>query len=161
MAAAPTENPTMLKIDQRWFIAEGKQQGLPVVIRARQNLREKRGLESHPTLLRICWQFEPEPGSGLPNPEVGARMEAFEQALFQELESDFICIFFCVYRHDGVQRWFAYTADIEVTCERINSALAGHDRYPIEMTAEPDPAWQEYADLLEGTGKLKNLKEKT
>ena len=141
----------MLKFDDAWFSAEGKQGGLPVIIRARQNLGSIAGVESHPELLRICWPFVPDAASGLPGTELNDRMNAFEEAIITDLERDQLCIFFCVYLHDGVKRWFAYTRDVQATSQRINAALVGHPRYPIEITVEDDPAWQEYADLLAGT----------
>jgi hypothetical protein len=148
----------MQKFDDRWFVAEGKQAGLPVIIRARQHLQPLVSAPSHAKLLRIGWPFVPDAASGLPSREQNSRMQAFEDAIFAELERDQLCIFFCVYLHDGVKRWFAYTSDVQTTCERINAALAGHERYPIEMQVEDDPTWQEYADMLAGIVDLPGMK---
>lgn len=142
----------MLKIDDVWFVAEGEQNGRPAIIRGRQNLRHLVGLASHPQLLRIVWEYEVDHESGLPSPHLNARMGEFESLVFAELERDFLCIFFCVYLHDGLKEYIAYTSDVQATCDRFNTALAGRPPYPVQLSVEDDPDWNEYVNLMHDTG---------
>ena len=78
-------------------------------------------------------------------------MARFENTVIDDLEEDLLCIFCCVYLHNGLKEWMAYTADIDATCDRLDRALASQEPYPIEITVEDDPTWAEYRNLLAET----------
>ena len=93
----------MGEIVDSWFGAEGERDGMPAIIRGRDALEPPVGLASHPNLLRITWEFEPEGPSGLPSPTLQQRMMAFEEAIMDPLEEEPLCIFYFVYLHDGTK----------------------------------------------------------
>jgi hypothetical protein len=142
----------MLNDDDVWFSAEGNQNGRPVLIRGRQNLRDVVGVASHPKLLRIVWEYEVIERSGLPSSELNASMANFENTILTEMERDLLCIFFCVYVHNGTKEWAAYSSDVQATCDRFNAVLADQEPYPVQLTVQDDPEWQEYKSLLRDTG---------
>ena len=142
--ASPTDDP--------WFRAQGTRDGMPVLIRGRQNLNALVRPESHSKLLRIAWNYLVESETGLPVSPLDDNMAAFENAIFNDLERDRLCMLFSVYTHNGIKEWCAYTSDAQASSDRINIALEPHEPFPIEMTVEDDPGWTEYKDLLRGTG---------
>ena len=144
----------MVEIVDNWFGAEGERDGMPTFMRGRGELQPLIGLPSHPNLLRITWEFEPEDPSGLPSPALKQRMMGFEEAFMDPLEEEPLCIFYFVYLHDGAKEWSAYCSDIERTGQVFNVALAGHEAYPVELTVENDPGWADYQAMLEGVGEL-------
>ncbi len=144
----------MVKIVDKWFAAEGEKDGLPTIIRGRGELKHLIGLDSHPTVLRITWSYEPDDHSGLPDPDIQDRMLAFEEAFMDPLEAEPLCIFYCVFLHNGIKEWSAYCSDIDRVGEVFNAALEGHEVYPIELAIEEDPEWEDYRAMLEGTGQL-------
>lgn len=121
-----------MDVDDVWFVAEGSQDSRPVLIRGRQNLSNVAGIASHPKLFRIVWEYEAKEESGLPSSELNASMADFENVIIAALERDFLCVFFCVYVHNGVKEWTAYTSDVQATCDRFNAVLAGRKPYPVE-----------------------------
>lgn len=142
----------MSKSNETWFCAEGRQDGRPVLIRGRQKIDEIAEAGSHPKLLRIVWRYEVVDPSGLPSSHLSAEMADFEDTVFSTLQKDGLCIFFCVYVHNGIREWLAYTSDLQATCDRFNAALAGREPYPVQLMAENDPDWQEYQSLMRETG---------
>lgn len=135
-----------------WFCAEGERAGLPVIIRGRQNLSSIIDATSHQKLLRITWQYAIADSVGLPDRNVAAQMSEFEDKIFDVLECDLLCVFFCVYTHNGIREWCAYSSDVQQCCNRINDTLMDETPYPIRMTVEDDPTWIEYQQLLAGVG---------
>src|SRR5262249_650292 len=99
----------------QWFVAGGERNGQPGLDRGRQNLRVLIDVRLYRKLLRFVWTFETEEKSGLPSPETSAKMSAFEKSIFEEFENDALCVFFCIYLHNGVKEWLAYTSDVQAT----------------------------------------------
>ena len=53
-----------------------------------------------------------------------------------------------VWTTNGARDWVWYGGDGDQLVDAINRALAGHERLPIELMIEADPAWEQYKDLL-------------
>lgn len=146
----------MIEIDDRWFAAEGNDDGFPVLIRGRGHLGHLVGVKSHPNILRITWDYVPDENSGMPERDIIKSMATFEDVIFSVLEKDALCVFYKIFLHNGVKEWSAYCSDIGLLQEQINKALFGHEQYPIEMVIESDVEWKDYLSLLEKTGQSVN-----
>jgi len=142
----------VVDVDDRWFAAEGKKDGFPVLIRGRGHLKPLIGLKSHPNILRITWDYVPDENSGMPKKDIVKTMAIFEEAIFTALEKDNHCIFYNIYLHNGIKEWSAYCSNIDGLMEKVNKALFGHEQFPIEMVVESDPEWKDYENLLKNTG---------
>lgn len=144
----------MIEINDQWFAAEAKNENLPVLLRGRGQLKELIGIKSHPNLLRIRWTYEADKNTGMPAVDVIKKMAVFEQAVFEALEKEPLCIFYSIYLHNGVKEWSAYCADLERMNEELSGALIGHEKYPIELLVDQDPAWDDYKAMLRDTNQL-------
>lgn len=142
----------MITFENEWFTANDDNNGVPVVLQGRSTLNHLIGLTSHPTLIRLVWKLEAAGSHGLPSDEEAARMEQFEGAVMPALEAEKICIFYCIYQHEGHKEWLAYCSNIEAAEEILNVTLMDHDEYPIELFEEQDPEWSDYKAMMEGTG---------
>jgi hypothetical protein len=138
--------------EDRWFVAEGEDEGKPVLIRGRQDLHEVADPNHLNQLIRIQWTYEPENHLGLPAEKLNETMGNFEDKMIDALEHGGDCIFYCVYTHNGLKEWSAYTCDVETACDNLNAALAADEHYPIELIAEDDPEWHDYHGLLKSVG---------
>lgn len=141
-----------MEIDDTWFFTTGEADGKPSTLRGRQNLRHLVGLKTHPRLLRIQWQYEPVNDSGMPSSDQSDQMETFENTIIPELEKDNLCIFFSIEIHNGVKEWVAYCSDVAAAGERSNKVLEGHPVYPITLTTENNPDWEQYRSMLDAVG---------
>lgn len=142
----------MINFDGNWFSANDDNNGLPVILRGRNKLTPLIGLKSHPNLIKITWRYELDGPHGLAAPEEDLRMDVFERAVFDALEAETVCIFYCVYQHNGQKEWLAYCTHVDAAEEILNVALMGHEEYPIELTVEADPEWSDYQAMMAGTG---------
>jgi len=144
----------MVEINDQWFAAEAQNDNLPVLLRGRGQLKDLIGMKSHPNLLRIRWSYEADKQTGMPGVDVIKKMAVFEQVVFETLEKDALCIFYSIYLHNGVKEWSAYCSDLERMNEELSGALLGHEKYPIELLVDQDPAWDDYKAMLRDTNQL-------
>ena len=142
----------MITFEDSWFTANDDNNGVPVVLQGRNSLNHLIGLSSHSTLIRFVWKFEPAGAHGLPAEAETERMERFEKAVMEALEAERVCIFYCIYQHEGVKEWLAYCSSVDAAEEILNVALMDHEEYPIELSEEEDPEWSDYKSMMEGTG---------
>ena len=49
----------------------------------------------------------------------------------------------------GQKEWVFYAKDREVFMAQMNRLLAGHPRYPLQITFYDDPDWKIWSDMLE------------
>lgn len=142
----------MISFEDTWFTANDDNNGVPVVLQGRNTLNHLIGLQSHPTLVRLLWKYETAGEHGLPSEEESARMARFEEAVLPALEAEKVCIFYCIYQHDGHKEWLAYCSSVDAAEEILNVSLMEHEEYPIELFEEDDSGWVDYKNMMEGTG---------
>lgn len=142
----------MIQFEDTWFTANDDNNGVPVVLQGRNTLKHLIGLNSHPTLIRLVWKFDPAGPHGLPSDEEVERMARFETAVLPALEAERICIFYCIFQQQGVKEWLAYCSSVDAAEEILNVALMDQEDVPIELFEEDDPQWSDYVSMMEGTG---------
>jgi hypothetical protein len=153
ICAGPHQPVTMADkifgLDDVWAIAQATDGDHPLIIRFRTGLERLIGDQRLPNRLTIAWAFEPAPErSGLPDPALSDAMTAFEDLLSAALEPAELAVLTSVWTTNGTREWVWYGGEGERLVDAINSALAGHERLPIELMIEADPAWEQYKDLL-------------
>jgi len=153
LCAGPHQPVTMAEkifgLDDVWAIAQGTDGDHPLIIRFRTGLELLIGDQRLQNRLMIAWSFEPTPErSGLPDPALSDAMTAFEDQLSAALEPAELAVLTSVWTTNGMREWVWYGGGQEQLVEAINRALAGHERLPIQLMIEADPAWEQYKDLL-------------
>lgn len=132
-----------------WAIAQATDGDHPLIIRFRTGLERLVGDQRLPNRLTIAWSFAAAPErSGLPDPALSEAMETFENLLSGALEPAELAVLTSVWTTNGAREWVWYGGDGDQLVDAINRALAGHERMPIELMIEADPAWEQYKDLL-------------
>jgi Family of unknown function (DUF695) len=69
-------------------------------------------------------------------------MGQFEDRLCEVLEVDARAFLAAVLTFDGARQWVFYTADVGECGRRLEAMPQNVERYPIEIDAFDDPAWQ-------------------
>jgi len=78
-------------------------------------------------------------------------MRVLEDALDAALDPERLAILAFIHTHGGVRRWHYYVSDVGVVGERINKALSGKPKFPINLAVEDDPDWHEMRLVFEGS----------
>jgi len=72
-------------------------------------------------------------------------MDLLEDLLDANLEEHRQAFLTVVVTGNGVREWQWYARDDNETLRQLNEALAGHDKFPIDVFMDDDPEWSAYA----------------
>jgi len=133
------------KIADQWTLYEGAwHNGLPILLRIREDLNGFIGHPDYHTGFRITWAFQNPKEDGYPSTSDKTQLERFENLFFNAVEEEQQAIVAAVITHNGERDWTIYTSNSKITHERLLYSLKGEPRYPIEIITAPDPDWNEY-----------------
>ncbi|MGJ8641542.1 MAG: DUF695 domain-containing protein [Opitutaceae bacterium] len=135
-----------------WSIAKGKNPEKPTVLRFRPSLKTSLGDSNYPRRLAIFWKFDAEDESGMPTDSQSADMKDFENILIEALDHDRLAVLAFVFTSSGLREWNFYLSNANEVGIRINKALAGVPKLPIELKVEDDPNWDELRQVFQLCG---------
>jgi hypothetical protein len=148
------ENPATTKKsgiyrEDSWSIGETKVDGLPIIIRARTSLPSVPDRQIYENLVLISWAYQSDQ-SGMPPKDVNLQTQHLEDALEVALEAKGIGIQAACITGKGSKEWRYYTYDKDEFMSKLNSGLAGHPVYPLDIKFFVDPDWNALAELAPG-----------
>lgn len=130
------------------FIAESNEDGVPVIWKVVNG----RPSSSEEDTLRVAavvdWKYDGTRFNGMPAPGVNERMLAFERALADRIESPNTCLLVFSRTGNNLKQFVYYVRDSEEFLKRLNDALKGQPRCPIEITFHDDPGWKDLKSFL-------------
>ncbi|MBT3135274.1 DUF695 domain-containing protein [Alteromonas sp. ALT199] len=132
-----------------YFTATGEQSGLPVVYRSMHAVPTGVSESDYPNLINIYWGFDVNENNGMPNETANNRQIEFEDAI-SSLDKKEISFLMLVATGSGRKEWVWYVKDVDSWMSQLNSLLAGHEVYPIEIEISQDPDWSTYHNFLAG-----------
>lgn len=94
---------------------------------------------SQPVRIIIVWKYQSE--SGLPLAEDNQRMNALEDILDAVLKKDGFATLTLVSTGEGLREWTYYAKSEDEFMARLNYALAGVPKFPIDIHTAHDPSW--------------------
>ncbi|MEO7213541.1 DUF695 domain-containing protein [Mucilaginibacter sp.] len=142
-----------LILEDNWTGAEGSNaEGIPVMVRYRQNLRGFIDSGDYPTKIEIHWKYDTDEASEMPAPGEADIIDDFETALIYALEDDRQSILTSVITGQGEKRWAWYTSNADSAQERIDTVLLDFERLPITITKTEDPNWDDYFAFIADFG---------
>ena len=122
--------------------------GFPIIVRLVPELPEKRLRAELKWLTVVSWQYDESANNGMPAPDTNEHMLKLEDALLGEVAA------FRGWRHaytrtgKGLKEFAFYIDDRDLFIGRLNRALAGQPRYPIEVNFYEDPEWNDFSELV-------------
>lgn len=134
--------------DREWTVATGMDGNFPLILRIRTTLPATIERAGYPSLLAIHWGYQPAGDQGMPATKERARMDQLEDLLYVGLEPEGQGYLTAVVTCNGTREWQWYTRDSQEALVVINVVLKGHSPFPIQISAQNDPAWTAYFDLL-------------
>jgi len=142
----------LIMIDS-WYNAEGKLNGMTMLIRGRDSLKNIYDSGLYTTRIEIEWTFSDRNKTGMPSENESILMEKFENALVPNLENDLKSIIVSVNTWNNTRTWFFYTKSVDEFKVLLNSTLKKLDtKLPLKITAVKDTQWTEYKSILEESG---------
>lgn len=131
-----------MKLDNRWVIADGTLNDLPITIHSREDWQETADSGRFPICVQIAWHANARDDSnGYPCLQEMQQIEMFHHQLQLQFEKQGHTIIAMVITHDGVNQWVVYSDDLEQVKNDLNQLIAPQNGYPIEVVADEDSDW--------------------
>lgn len=139
-----------MKLDNRWVIADGTLNDLPITIHSREDWKETADSGHFPICIQIAWHSpDRNESNGHPSVTEMQKIEVFHHQIQSRFEQQGNTVIAMVITHDGVNQWVIYTDDIEQIKTEISQLTAPDSGYPIEVVADEDPEWETFRKVYQ------------
>ncbi|WP_110188006.1 DUF695 domain-containing protein [Pokkaliibacter plantistimulans] len=137
----------------QWAMASAKneQQQTTLVFRYLKGLPPGFATAEQPVKITIDWKYQS--ANGMPDTATSTRMSEMEKLLEPLVNSWGFATLALVSTGQGDKQWIYYAKSEEGFFSRMNQALAGLPRLPLEIQAEQEPGWDSYKDFISGLHK--------
>lgn len=142
-----------MQLTDKWFTALSENEdGTYTFISGRSGIEEFINSGKLKERVEVTWNYEKDERGVPVNDKEAQIMEAVEERLRHAMEKDKLAILTGIYTGQGKREWVFITRNTAAFGRRLNEALEGLPKLPIEIYAEQDPDNEEYKALLEIKG---------
>lgn len=138
----------MAKSNDWWTSPTEAENGSLIMVTGRRDIDKYRDNPKFSIRVEITWKYQGE-ANGMPDRAVSEQMEQVQDALTAVFDKDPVAVLTGIYTGDNRRDWVLYTLSTNIFQKKINEALAGFPLLPLEIYAENDPDWAEYAEMRE------------
>lgn len=138
------------EVTDRYFTANGEEDGLPLIFRARQNIPIGANQSDFPHQVLVEWYFDASENNGMPLPDTNEAQVTFEDAL-ASFDDGAMSYLMLVVTGNGRKFWYWYVRDVPAWLEKLNDLLTDHPVYPIGISDSLDPEWSVWSGLVSNT----------
>jgi hypothetical protein len=127
-----------------WSIATSTRpsDGHRIIYRYRSQFAPSFQRASFPDRVVIVWKYAS--ASGLPSTAERESMDRLEDLLAPHVEKTGVSTLVLVTTGEGLRQWFFYASSHQEFMARLNQALHGEPRFPIEIDLASDPKWTRF-----------------
>ncbi len=139
---------TMAKKDDWWTSPTEGENGSLIMVTGRRDVEKFRDNPKYSIRVEVSWKYDGE-SNGMPDTATSQLMEEVHDALLAVFAKDPVAVMTGIYTGDNRRDWVFYTLSTHIFQKKINEALAAFPLLPLEIYAENDPDWAEYAEMRE------------
>lgn len=145
-----------LKISTEWWSAPAQAaNGLTIIVTGRSGLQNVKETGRFIYRVEVTWPYPPDE-QGMPDEATSELMGQVQEALEATFAADPVAVNTGIYTGDGERNWVFYCCSLHIFQRKINEALAPFPTLPLSFTAEEDPDWEEYAEMLKAEVKAQD-----
>lgn len=137
---------TMAKKDDWWTSPTEGENGSLIMVTGRRDVEKFRDNPKYSIRVEVSWKYDGE-SNGMPDTATSQLMEEVHDALLAVFAKDPVAVMTGIYTGDNRRDWVFYTLSTHIFQKKINEALAAFPLLPLEIYAENDPDWAEYAEM--------------
>lgn len=138
----------MAKNDDWWTSPTEADNGSLIMVTGRRDIDKFRDNPKFSIRVEVTWKYDGE-SNGMPDTATSQLMEEVHDALAAVFDKDPVAVLTGIYTGDNRRDWVFYTLSTHIFQKKINDALAQFPMLPLEIYAENDPDWAEYAEMRE------------
>lgn len=131
-----------------WTSPTEAENGSLIMVTGRRDIDKFRNNPKFSIRVEVTWKYEGE-ANGMPDVATSELMSEVQDALTETFDKDPVAVLTGIYTGDNRRDWVFYTLSTHIFQKKINEALEKFPMLPLEIYAENDPAWEEYAEMRE------------
>lgn len=97
--------------------------------------------------VEVTFSYTPAP-TGMPDVETADVLEEITGRLANVFQKDPVAVLTGIYTGDNQRNWVFYTTSTHIFQRKFNESLSDLPLYPITISAENDPDWEEYTEMM-------------
>lgn len=126
-------------------IATRPSDGHRIVYRFRSEFRPAFQRTQYPDRVILIWRYESS--QGMPSTSERELMDQMEDLLTPHVEQQGVSSLVIVSTGEGLREWIYYARSQQEFMAKLNEALHGVPRFPIEIDLWSDPEWKRYEEF--------------
>ena len=126
-----------------WSIAEGKDDGLPIIYRYRSGIPNGINESNYPNMISIVWQYDEDENQGMPSEDTNAMQTEFDNAL-DAIGTGEIGVLMIAITGNNQKEWIWYVKDTHNWMNQMVECLNGHPQYPLNFEHHEEKTWDTY-----------------
>ncbi len=138
----------MAKNEDWWTSPTDAENGSLIMVTGRRDVNKFRDNPKFSIRVEVTWKYDGE-ANGMPDVATSQLMEEVHDALIAVFDKDPVAVLTGIYTGDNRRDWVFYTLSTHIFQKKLNEALAPFPLLPLEIYAENDPDWAEYAEMRE------------
>lgn len=99
--------------------------------------------------IEVTFSYCTTSADGLPDALTSDILQEITDRLADTFHKDPVAVMTGIFTGDGERNWVFYTLSPRIFQRKFNEALSDLPDYPITITAENDPAWEQYAEMCD------------
>ncbi|MDE6098819.1 MAG: DUF695 domain-containing protein [Muribaculaceae bacterium] len=139
----------MSKESEWWTSPTESEDGRLIMVTGRRDISRFISNPRFHIRVEISWIYDDSPDGGMPSDDISAIMEQATDSLNEVLDKDPVAVMTGIYTGAGRRDWVFYTLSTNIFTKKLNQALSELPLLPLQIYAENDPRWAEYAEMKE------------
>lgn len=138
-----------LTISSDWWSAPAEaEDGRTIIVTGRSGLGNVKETGKFTFRVEVTWPYEAADAQGMPSVAESQLMEQAQDALEATFSADPVAVNTGIYTGAGERNWVFYCRSLHLFQKKLNEALAELPALPLTFSAEEDPNWEEYAQMM-------------
>lgn len=139
--------------EQWWTAPTESESGRLIMVTGRVDVDKFRANPRYSIRVELSWAYEGD-ASGMPDQGTSELMEQVQERLQRAFHKDPVAVLTGIYTGDDRRDWVFYTTSTHIFGRKLNESLADLPLLPLQVYAENDPDWAEYAEMSEARIRL-------
>lgn len=127
-----------------WTVPADADDGQLIMVSGRQDIDKFRNNPRFNIRVQITWKYG---DAGMPDDATSQLMEKVTEIMGRQFSADPVAVLTGIYTGAGQRDWIFYTLSLNIFGRKLNEMLAPLPLLPLEISAESDPDWAEYAEM--------------
>ncbi len=135
--------------EQTWWTSPlTDDNGYTILVTGRGDIEKFRNNPKYNIRVEIAMPYDHKP-DGLPTTQGATLIDEVLEPLRETFDKDPVAVITGIYTGAGIRTIVFYTLSVNIFNKKLNQALAHLPLLPLEITAENDSDWAEYAEMCE------------